>query len=87
MEADSVEVRWMGGLKKRVARQAHMGQRNGGRGMAQRGVVGGQAGGGPPDERQKVSEWGEADWTSSGAPSWTSLQCLLHTALSKGAVT
>lgn len=43
----------MGGLKKRVARQAHMGQRNGGRGMAQRGVVGGQAGGGVHQTRGK----------------------------------
>ncbi len=63
-----MEVRWIGGLNKGVARQAHMGQRNGGRGTALRGVVGGWGGG--PGERQKASEWGEADGRSRGAPSW-----------------
>lgn len=55
-----MEVSWRGGHNKGVARQAHMGQRNGGRGTALRGMVGAE-GGGAPGERQQASEWGEAD--------------------------
>ena len=43
----------MGGLNKGVARQAHMGQRNGGRGTALRGMVGAERGVGAPGERQR----------------------------------
>ena len=57
-----MQARWMGGLNKGVARQAHMGRRNGGRGMALRGVVGVfWGGGGSSGEGQKASEWGEGD--------------------------